>query len=363
MDSPKTPRLVLLAVCFCALLTACKGSDDDRTEMEDNATVPDAEAGDAETRDAGDAETRDAGDAETREAGDAETRDAGDAGDTSARDAQVEAGQMDSGMHAGNDAGMTGREIDGSSGNPPPTDSAIANNTDGASSSTGEDASAEQDASADAAVEPSADAGGIGPLEDAAAEDASPDAGGQIDGGAEQPDGAMGEVLVESSFEQDAEGWTIIGDAQGSSGTPAYEGTDGNPGGCIRADDDSIGDTWYFTAPASYLGDRSETLGRYLSFDLKTTDVTNLKSAPDVLLEGGGLTIAYDATPDPGADWTPYRILLSAEGWRLNNLEGIAVTDEQFASVLSSLTALRIRGEFNSGPDTGSLDNVEFGTN
>ena len=284
---------------------------------------------------------------------------------------------MDAGVDAGNDAGMTG--IDGSKGNPPPTDSAIANKTDSASSSTGDDASAEQDASADAAVEPradaavepsvdaavepSADAGGNGQLEDAAAEDPSPDAGGQTDAGAELSDGATGEVLAVSSFEQDAEGWTIIGDAQGSSGTPAYEGTDGNPGGCIRADDDSIGDIWYFTAPASYLGDRSEALGRYLSFDLKTTDVTNLKSAPDVLLEGGGLTIAYDATPDPGADWTPYRILLSAEGWRLNNLEGMAVTDEQFASVLSSLTALRIRGEFNSGPDTGSLDNVEFGTN
>lgn len=78
----------------------------------------------------------------------------------------------------------------------------------------------------------------------------------------------------------------------------------------------------------------------------------------------------YDPAPD-GA-WTSYAIALAASGgWR--RVDGIDVdarsdvmsapeaSDADLQTVLSMLPLLRIRGEYNFGPDSGSLDNVRFG--
>src|SRR5207247_11250019 len=45
-------------------------------------------------------------------------------------------------------------------------------------------------------------------------------------------------------------------------------------------------------------------------------------------------------------------------GWRNGSLAGPPPTQEQMLRVLSSLTELRIRGEYSTTPDTGGLDNV-----
>jgi hypothetical protein len=55
--------------------------------------------------------------------------------------------------------------------------------------------------------------------------------------------------------------------------------------------------------------------------------------------------------------WTSYAVPLSeAGGWK--HVSGAAATAPQIHNVLGNLTALRIRGEFISGPDNGDLDNV-----
>jgi len=186
-----------------------------------------------------------------------------------------------------------------------------------------------------------------------------------------------------SGFESDAEGWTIIGDAQASTAKPDYNGTGGNPDGLISAVDNVTGGVWFFVAPAKYLGDASATYGRYLKYDLKTTNVSNLLDDFQVVLQGGGIMLGYYSTTprDPGTNtWTSYKIQLSETGgWvkipdyarasfdahfdtRTLTLTNLTVpTNAEFQSVLSDLTLFLIRGEFNTGADTGSLDNVRFG--
>jgi Laminin B (Domain IV) len=167
---------------------------------------------------------------------------------------------------------------------------------------------------------------------------------------------------VTSGFATDDDGWMIAGDAQATSVKPDYAGTGGNPDGLISATDDVTGGTWYFVAPAKYLGNQSSTYGQPLRFDLKVDMVpASPFDAPDVILRSGDVELSYDASPDPGTDWTPYTVTLSETGWHLGDLTAPAPTATEMRTVLGTLTALWIRGEFNTGADKGSLDNVRFG--
>ena len=183
-----------------------------------------------------------------------------------------------------------------------------------------------------------------------------------------------GDAKQQSGFDSDDEGWTIVGDAQSSQVKPDFNGTGGNPGGLISADDDVAGGTWYFQAPPRYLGDNHDIVGKTLRFDVKVTPIDSPFGNYDVVIGGGGVNLAYNTSPDPGTDWTTYTVPLSAAGWKVigDDLDPDEVddadfaalpdaTDADFAAVLGDVTTLRIRGEFNDGPDTGSLDNVRWG--
>lgn len=161
-----------------------------------------------------------------------------------------------------------------------------------------------------------------------------------------------------SAFDTDAEGWTAQGDVEGPL---SWSATGGNPGGHAVIDDRTTGGVTYFVAPAAFLGDRSAALGTDLTFDLMQIypGSPDQFDSPDVVLQGGGLTLAYDTPVNPGNGvWTSYAVRLEAPGWRLNSLSGAQATPQQFASVLSDLTALRIRAEYQTGADIGHLDNV-----
>src|SRR5215471_15208688 len=180
-------------------------------------------------------------------------------------------------------------------------------------------------------------------------------------GGPPGSDGGLppGTPKVSSGFASNDDGWTISGDAQATSVKPDYSGTGGNPDGLISAKDDVTGGTWYFVAPAKYLGDQGSTYGQNFKFDLK---VDMVPSSPfdeaDVILKSSTLALAFDTPNNPGTAWTSYTVPLSEAGWHVDDLSGPAPTADEMKSVLGALTAVWIRGEFNSGPDIGYLDNV-----
>lgn len=165
---------------------------------------------------------------------------------------------------------------------------------------------------------------------------------------------------VTSTFDTGAEGWTVSGDVA----VPVqWFAAGGNPGGHIRAVDAVIGDVTYFQAPGVYLGDQSGAINTNLSFDLQQTisGSPNQFDDSDVVLVGGGLTLAFDTAMNPNiGSWSHYEVPLTASLWHVSNFAGPVATDEQFSQVLSSLGALRIRAEYQTGADTGYLDNVSL---
>lgn len=165
-------------------------------------------------------------------------------------------------------------------------------------------------------------------------------------------------LAVTSTFDADAEGWQAQGDVQG---TLTWAATGGNPGGHVLIDDLTTGGVTYFVAPAAFRGDQSGALGSMLTFDLMQVYPGRADpfDSSDVILQGNGLTLAFDTTGNPtNGAWTSYAVPLSAPGWKVSSLTGASATAEQFASVLSNLSALKIRAEYQTGPDVGHLDNV-----
>ncbi|NNF21374.1 MAG: hypothetical protein HKN67_05500 [Saprospiraceae bacterium] len=165
-----------------------------------------------------------------------------------------------------------------------------------------------------------------------------------------------------SGFENDVDGWTITGDAQGGSNIEAsyspFNGLDNT--GYIFAEDDVTGGVWYFSAPDKFLGDQSSLFGGDMSFWLiQDSAMSSQFESKDIILQGDGKEIYYLFDSYPGLAWTKYRVKVSSSSnWF--NLSNQQATDSEIQSILSNITGLFIRGEYESGPDTGGLDQFEY---
>ncbi len=163
--------------------------------------------------------------------------------------------------------------------------------------------------------------------------------------------------VVKSTFNTDVDGWSFIADVKEF----RWQATGGQPGGWLEAVDYATGAVWYFVAPEKFLGDKAPFLKGTLSFDLKQSSLSSQFDERDVVLTGGGTTLVYNTDSNPGLDWTSYTIRLApGDNWTLDTVGGEAATLADFKTVLGDFTALQIRGEYVSGPDTGGLDNVKL---
>ncbi len=162
-------------------------------------------------------------------------------------------------------------------------------------------------------------------------------------------------IRILSDFEEDADGWLAVGNGLAR---PTHEIHDGRPGGYIRIQDTS-NETWYWSAPGKFLGDRSRAYGRLLSFDLSQSVTDHQFDAHDVILRGAGISLYYEARYNPLAGWTNYQVpLVAGNLWR-NDETGELATESELRAVLASLSELLIRGEFRGWEgESGGLDNV-----
>ncbi len=178
---------------------------------------------------------------------------------------------------------------------------------------------------------------------------------------------------ISSTFDFNDEGWLItpradnFGDITGA-GSPLYNAPDGTPYQYIAHQDLGPGTYWFFRAPTKFYGDRSGLYGKKLVFDLKQTNPEpNAGLAPFVILRGGGYNLyLYDTDlTKPDTTWKTYSYALDVSaGWRLNSGWSTAstlATQSDIIAVLTTLTDMRIRGEFTDGADQGYLDNVGLG--
>ncbi len=140
----------------------------------------------------------------------------------------------------------------------------------------------------------------------------------------------------------------------------------GNPGGCVRVKDEGGGGVWYFVAGSAYLGNHQESYGQILRFDLLQVipGAPNQFGTDDVISESGPLRLVYNLPADPPVNGTWYTVsvvLSEAAAWKVGTAAGALATQAQIQSVLAKITGFRIRGEYQTGEDTGYLDNVLFG--
>ena len=163
-----------------------------------------------------------------------------------------------------------------------------------------------------------------------------------------------------STFDADTEDWVVVdypfGDHVAAPGTAAvpFDGAFGNPAGSVR-----IADVFRATgvsAPAQYLGDKSACYGDTLTYDIYlryTDDVT----CSAVVLNGGSMSLYYDAPSPPANEWATRVVPLAESGWRVSGSTAPA-SQAQFQQVLGSLAGLYICTEWNTGPDDTNVDNV-----
>lgn len=171
-------------------------------------------------------------------------------------------------------------------------------------------------------------------------------------------------VLVESTFDADADGWTALG----TTGSSNWSMSSGPFGVQFAGDHISFSDPdneWsYFSAPGKFLGDQSAAFGGWLQFDSRLVSAPggSLANEAEVVLKGAGLTLAYDAVAALPNTWTSFSINLASGNWRIGDtFSGGIATDANLQSVLGNLTALWINGEYITPVvETIALDNVRL---
>lgn len=157
--------------------------------------------------------------------------------------------------------------------------------------------------------------------------------------------------IAESHFDQDIEGWSIVGD-----GTLTYSATGGHPGGCLKATDQQRNMVYYFRAPEKFLG--AKLGATRLDYDIRFVSNGPVFDAEEIILVRGDTVLRYDTTLPQRNVWVHYSVPLApGDGWT-NVTRNRPATAHDFEFVLRSLEEIKIRGEFASGGDVAYLDNV-----
>ncbi|MGL4513265.1 MAG: laminin B domain-containing protein [Lacipirellulaceae bacterium] len=171
---------------------------------------------------------------------------------------------------------------------------------------------------------------------------------------------AKGDVI--STFDIDADGWTLFQNA----GAPfGWVSSGGNPGGHITATD-KTNDWAYVQAPAKFLA--PALYGGVFAFDLRVDNLDAPPSFPGLFnvrvgLQGAGLTLINEG-PLPTTSWNSFSFALdeaAGSGWRkFSNLSqnysagAPQATQSEMLAVLAGLTRVVIATDYTNA----ALDSV-----
>ena len=139
-----------------------------------------------------------------------------------------------------------------------------------------------------------------------------------------------------SSFDSNTDGWVVVDLADsGPYTTPVgsfsatYLASGGNPGGCVSSGDPSSA-TFYWQAPARFLGNQSGSYGLNLLWDQRHDGSATWDNKVDLVLVGAGLTLIRTTGVVPVATWKTSTVKLTETGWHLDLPTGIEPTAAQF---------------------------------
>jgi len=161
-----------------------------------------------------------------------------------------------------------------------------------------------------------------------------------------------GQAQVVSDFETGTpDGWTSEGD-----GIYYWESGTGNPGGCMRVDDDATGNMNRAFAPLKFLGNWSlagatDTLKADIFLHKIATTYVTSNFVFRIAGPGGQATAIL--SPTPASDvWTHYKVSLSSTDWQLNS--------GTWNGLMQNVTTLIVTMEYISGDEYNRLDNVSL---
>jgi len=199
-------------------------------------------------------------------------------------------------------------------------------------------------------------------------------------------------IIVGSHFGRDSEGWEIVGNKSPSHAVTYEASSRGQLNQYVYGSDELINtdvtggsdrSLWYFDAPAKFLGHHGIAYVGAFQFLLSSFqgDFRNEKLNQGIDRSGlhlvevhcaecntnRGETIAFplsSATPFTGST-TSYSIpLLESAGWikdpKNSLLDWAAPTQCEFIEILSSISSIRILGDFTSWYESVALDQVHF---
>jgi len=172
---------------------------------------------------------------------------------------------------------------------------------------------------------------------------------------------------LSDNFDTGANGWTMVVTPTTAQGNDSFSApaAGGLPNGFLQIthtfNPQNPSDPFY-TAPATYLGDKSSYYGAgELNFDYFAGYTQSLPTGLGrVQLEGNGTILVYTFTlPSQGQQWYPVSVPLNASdlNWKVTGT-GNQPTASDFQNVLSNLDELWIDGINGAGPQSTGLDNV-----
>ncbi len=171
---------------------------------------------------------------------------------------------------------------------------------------------------------------------------------------------------VTSDFSSSADSWTVFDNNSGSSTTPTYNSTGGNPGGYISFSTTSTAVPFYFRAPSKFIGNQSASYNQTLTFDLRISTAGSDNSNGDIMILSPYGTLFYQLPSKPSStQWSSYSISLNESLWHNGGIAAAAPNQIQMKQVLSNITNLQIRLKYlvtTGGTYTSQLDNVVLNT-
>lgn len=165
-----------------------------------------------------------------------------------------------------------------------------------------------------------------------------------------KPDPISPTVGINYTFNNDTQGWKVLGDA--STAEPTHHST-----GHLCAKDSVTGGVWYWLAPIT--GDHSALYGQTLNYKLKQNITNSQFVDDDVVITSGTMQLAYrfPKANYPATTFTNYTVQFLPTGWKNLSANREATTTEM-KNALANITRLTIRGEYRTGSDMGCLDDV-----
>lgn len=171
---------------------------------------------------------------------------------------------------------------------------------------------------------------------------------------------------ITSTFDVDADGWTLSDNNNSDPQTVNYFSTGGNPGGYVSATKTSSSQPYFWTSPSKFGGNIAYfCYGQELSFDLQVNHIATVHGAAgDVQIKtpsGSILALNLATFPAQAPAWSNFTVRLDeTAGWRVGSIGGPVATKAQMIQYLSGLSSFRINIKYNSGVTTftGAIDNI-----